>query len=314
MPEKLQELKESIAKVVIGKEDVFELLMIGLLTGGHILIEDVPGVGKTLITKALAASIEGDFKRLQCTPDLTPTDVTGFNVYDKEKNSFVFKPGPIMTNILLADEINRAVPRTQASLLEAMEERQVTIDGETKKIDPPFIVVATQNPIEHEGTFPLPEAQLDRFLLKVSMGYPSLAQEKSILVNHGTGNPLDRIKPVANKEDIIRWQAEADKVYVKEELNSYIVDLVRKTRGHEAVSFGASPRASLALYRASKALAFLRGRDFVIPDDIKYLASYILPHRLSLKREERLKGIGPDQIIDEILTSLTVPVQESRDE
>jgi MoxR-like ATPase len=313
LPNSMQLLKDCVSGIVMGKEDVFELLLISLISEGHVLIEDVPGVGKTLITKALAASLNSDFKRLQCTPDLTPTDVTGFNIYDREKNTFSYKAGPVVTNILLADEINRAVPRTQSSLLEAMEEKQITIDGETIKLPDPFMVIATQNPIEHEGTFPLPEAQLDRFLMVLSMGYPSLEEEENILATHGGNNPLDDIKPVASTEDILEWQSLADSVFVGDAINHYIVEIIRSTREHHAVSFGASPRATVALFKASKSLAFLRKRDFVIPDDVKHLTGFILPHRLSIKREERLKGITADSVISDILESVAVPVKTNGD-
>jgi MoxR-like ATPase len=309
LPESLKSLKENVYSIVLGKESVFELLLAAIISEGHVLIEDVPGVGKTLITKALAASINAEFKRLQCTPDLTPTDVTGFNIYQRENNTFSFKAGPVVTNILLADEINRAVPRTQSSLLEAMEEKQITVDGETVRLPQPFIVVATQNPIEHEGTFPLPEAQLDRFLLKMSMGYPSQEDEKNILLSHGQEDPLKNIGPVAGTEDIKLWQELAGTVFVKESINNYIVEIIRKTREHPAVSFGASPRATLALYKASKALAFLRERQFVIPDDVKYLAPFVLGHRLAIKRGERLKGITPDFVVGEILESIDVEIE-----
>lgn len=309
LPDSLQRLKDNIAHIIIGKEDALEMLLVGLIADGHILIEDVPGVGKTLITKALAASVSLDFCRLQCTPDLAPSDVTGFNVFDREKSDFFFRPGPVVTNILLVDEINRAVPRTQSSLLEAMEERQITVDGNTIKLPIPFMVIATQNPIEHEGTFPLPEAQLDRFLLKISMGYPDVDEEKNILVTHGLENPLSNIQAVLGEADIIEWKTLFNKVFVNESINNYIVEIVRATREHPAVSFGASPRATLALYRASRALAMLRGRQFVIPDDVKYIAKFVLIHRLSLKREERLRGTTASKIVQEILETIPVPMK-----
>ncbi len=310
LPMSLQRLKKNISDIVLGKEDSLVLLLVALIAEGHILIEDVPGVGKTLIAKALAASLNADYHRLQCTPDLTPTDVTGFNILDRQSNSFSFRAGPVITNILLVDEINRAVPRTQASLLEAMEERQVTIDGQTIKLPHPFLVVATQNPIEHDGTFPLPEAQLDRFLLKISMGYPSAEEEESILITHGKENPLIKLQEAAGKKDVIEWQELSKGVFVDQSIQAYIVELVRATRTHSAVTFGASPRASLALYRASRALALLRGRNFVIPDDIKYLARYVLNHRLSLKREDRLRGVQTSQVMNEVLATVPVPVEK----
>lgn len=311
--ESIHRLKDNIKTILKGKEDQLMLMLVGLIAEGHILIEDVPGVGKTMIAKALAASIDSDFHRLQCTPDLTPTDVTGFYVYERQNNSFAYRPGPVVTNILLVDEINRAVPRTQSSLLEAMEEKQITVDGQTMILPHPFMVIATQNPIEHEGTFPLPEAQLDRFLLKISMGYPDAKQEESILLTHGGKNPLSELKPAAHEKDVREWQAEAGKIYADASINTYIVELVRATREHPSVSFGASPRASLALYKASKALAFLRERKYVIPDDVKYLASYVLSHRLSLKREDRLRGIDAKGVLEQVLSTVPAPVEAGKE-
>jgi MoxR-like ATPase len=307
--ESLQRIKDNIAQVIMGKEEVLDLILVALISEGHLLLEDVPGVGKTMIAKALAASLNIDFNRLQCTPDLTPTDVTGFYVLDRQSNSFCFKAGPVLTNILLVDEINRAVPRTQASLLEAMEERQVTIDGQTTKLAHPFFVIATQNPIEHDGTFPLPEAQLDRFLFKISMGYPTAAEEEQILITHGGENPMLKLEAVAGKSDVKEWQEQVRHIFLADSIRHYIIELVRATRTHAAIAFGASPRASLSLYKATRALALLRGREYVIPDDVQFLAGYILNHRLSLKREERLKGLQPGQILNEVLTTVPVPVE-----
>lgn len=302
------ELIDNITQVVIGKEKVLELVMVGLLAEGHLLIDDVPGVGKTLLAKALAASLNCQFQRIQFTPDLTPTDVTGFFIYDRKNNDFVFRPGPVITNILLADEINRTVPRTQSSLLEAMEEKQVTVDGQTFTLPKPFMVLATQNPVDQEGTFPLPEAQLDRFLLKIKMGYPTPEEEERILVLHGRQNPLNSLKAVAEGEDIQYWQQRCREITVHPDLGGYLVALVRATREHSAVALGGSPRASLALYRASQALAMLRNRDYVIPDDIKYLVKPILGHRLILNREDRLRGFGVDSVLEEIMATIPVPV------
>ena len=305
-----QNLRTNISQVVIGKENVLEFVMIGLLAEGHILIDDVPGVGKTLMAKALAASLSCDFRRVQFTPDLTPTDITGFFIYDRKTNDFSFRSGPVMTNILLADEINRTVPRTQSSLLEAMEEKQITVDGQTFSLPRPFLVLATQNPIEFEGTFPLPEAQLDRFLLKIKMGYPLFEEEEKILTLHGARNPLSEIAAKAGIDDILSWQEECHKVRVHPHIEKYIVSLVRATREHSSVALGGSPRASLALYRAAQALALIRNRDYVIPDDIKYLIHPVLDHRLILHREDKLRGLNPRTILDDILLSVPAPQEE----
>ncbi|PKM89668.1 MAG: magnesium chelatase [Firmicutes bacterium HGW-Firmicutes-12] len=310
MIESLHRLRKELSEVVIGKEEVIDLLMVGMLAEGHVLIEDIPGVGKTLMAKALAVSLDCDFRRLQCTPDLTPTDVSGFNIFDRRSNEFTFKAGPVLTNILLVDEINRAVPRTQSSLLEAMEEKQISVDGQTFHLPQPFFIMATQNPIELEGTFPLPEAQLDRFLLKISMGYPTAAEEEQIIMVHGKQNPLHKIPLLANKEDVKKWQEECQQIHVKESLRAYLVSLVRGTREHPSVALGASPRATLAMLRAARALAFIKGRDYVTPDDIKYLAKYVICHRLIIKREDRLRGIDSQKVVEDVLSGLTVPVEE----
>ncbi|MCR4440626.1 MAG: MoxR family ATPase [Peptococcaceae bacterium] len=311
MIESLEILKKNLKQVVIGKEEAIDLILVGLLSEGHILIEDVPGVGKTLMAKALAVSLDCDFRRLQCTPDLTPTDVTGFFIFDRRSNDFKFRPGPVLTNILLVDEVNRAVPRTQSSLLESMEEKQVTVDSQTFQLPRPFFLLATQNPVELEGTFPLPEAQLDRFLLKISLGYPSLKEEQEIISVHGKENPLFSLPMAASRDDVLRWQEQSRQVFVHDSVGHYIVALVRATREHSSVALGASPRASLALHRAARALALLRGRDYVIPDDVKYLARFVLGHRLILRREERLRGIDAGKVIEEVVSTLAVPVEES---
>jgi len=291
----------------VGKSRPIELLLVGLLGEGHILLEDVPGVGKTLLAKSLARSISGSFTRVQFTPDLLPADITGFNVYDQKTGQFKFQPGPVITNILLADEINRTVPRTQASLLESMEERQVTVDGETLSLPEPFFVMATQNPIELEGTFPLPEAQLDRFLLKIHLGYPDKVEEISILERFQEEDPLVELAAVATPGQIIDLQHARKKVRISPEVRQYITDIVRATRNHEALRFGASPRGSMGLMRAGQALAALRGREYVLPDDIKYLAPHVLAHRLILKTEERLRSQKPEHFIQGIIAQVPVP-------
>lgn len=310
MLESLKKLKHELSQVVIGKDEVLDLLLVGLLAEGHILIEDMPGVGKTLMAKALSESLHCDFRRLQCTPDLTPTDVTGFFIFDRKSNDFTFKAGPVHTNILLVDEINRAVPRTQSSLLEAMEEKQVTVDSETFPLPDPFFLIATQNPIELEGTFPLPEAQLDRFILKISMGYPTIEEEEQIILIHGKENPLRKMSLIASKQDVSSWQEQCREVFVRDSVRRYLVSLVRATREHSAVALGASPRASLALLRAARAYAFIQGRDYVIPDDIKYLAHYVLGHRLVVHREDRLRGFDSHKILQDVLSTIAVPVKE----
>lgn len=298
---------ENISRVIVGKDRVMELLLVAILADGHVLLEDVPGLGKTLIAKALARSIGGSFKRIQFTPDLLPADITGFNVYNQQTGRFLFQAGPVMTNVLLADEINRTIPRTQSSLLESMEERQVTVDGETLPLPHPFFVMATQNPIELEGTFPLPEAQLDRFLLKVHLGYPGRAEEISILERFQEDDPLLSLKAVVGLEEITALQSVRKKVRVSEPVREYISDIVRATRDHKAVRYGSSPRGSLGLMRAAQSLAAVRGREYVLPDDIKTLATPVLAHRLILKEEERLRGGTPEHFIEEILNRVEVP-------
>ncbi|MCG0275742.1 MAG: MoxR family ATPase [Thermosediminibacteraceae bacterium] len=306
---KILTVMDHIRKVVVGKTKVIELVLTALLAGGHVLLEDVPGVGKTLMAKALAKSLNLEFRRIQFTPDLLPMDVLGVNIYSQKAGEFVFSPGPIMTNILLADEINRATPRTQSSLLEAMEERQFTVDGVTRRLKEPFLVLATQNPIEMEGTFPLPEAQLDRFLMRVKLGYPNLEEERSILHRFGAQSPLEDIKPVLSAEDILEMREQVKSVNVDESVENYMLAVVRETRNHPAVRLGASPRASLLLYKCAKAYAALKGRDYVIPDDVKHLAGPVLSHRLILNYESLLKDYRPEDVIAEILEKTPVPVE-----
>ena len=302
-----QDIIENISHVIVGKHQSIELLLLALLADGHVLVEDVPGLGKTLLAKSLAKSIGGAFKRVQCTPDLLPSDITGFNIYNQQTGQFTFQSGPVMTNILLADEINRTIPRTQASLLESMEERQVTVDGQTIPLPAPFFVMATQNPIELEGTFPLPEAQLDRFLLKIHVGYPEKAEEIVILERFQENEPLRELNAVVNLDHIAALQQARKRVRISPPVREYIVDIVETTRRHNAVRFGASPRGSLGLMRAGQALAALRGREYVLPDDIKYLARPVLAHRLILQEQELLRGEIPEHILDEILAQVPVP-------
>ena len=300
-------ITDNVSQVIVGQERSIELLLVALLADGHVLIEDVPGLGKTLMAKSLARSIGGSFKRVQFTPDLLPTDITGFNVYNQRTGEFVFQPGPVMANVLLADEINRTIPRTQSSLLESMEERQVTVDGKTYRLPHPFFVMATQNPIELEGTFPLPEAQLDRFLLKISLGYPDKEQEISILKRFQEDDPLQTLAAVANPLELAELQTVRKSMHLSYPVRAYITDIVGATRENEALRFGASPRGTLGLMRAGQALAALRGREYVLPDDIKYLAGPVLAHRLIVREDERLRGKKPEQVLEEIIQQIPVP-------
>jgi len=299
---------ENISRVVIGKTDSLELLMVALLADGHVLLEDVPGVGKTLVTKCLAKSIKGSFKRIQFTPDLLPADVTGFNVYDQKSGQFKFQSGPVLTNILLADEINRAIPRTQSSLLESMEERQVSIDGQTIPLPKPFLVLATQNPIELEGTFPLPEAQLDRFLFKIRLGYPNKTEEIAILERFQKDDPLMTLEPVADPEQLCQMQQQRKEIKISAAVREYITNIVAATRNHESLRFGSSPRGSLGLMRAAQGLAALRGRNYALPDDIKELLVPVLAHRIILSEEAKLRGENPEHILEEIISRIPVPI------
>ena len=305
-------LIQNISKVMIGKTQTIELLLVALIGGGHVLIEDVPGVGKTLIAKTLAKSIGGVFKRIQFTPDLLPADITGFNVYNQQTAAFTFQPGPVMANVLLADEINRTVPRTQASLLESMEEHQVTVDGATRKLPEPFFVMATQNPIELEGTFPLPEAQLDRFLLKINIGYPNPEEEIDIMERFQEDDPLLSLTPVLYPPDIVEMQEKRKKITVARPIKRYIAEIVGATRNSAHFRFGASPRGSLGLMRAAQALAAVRGRDYVLPDDVKHLAIPVLAHRLILKDQEKLKGGSATEFLQKIVESTPVPVHGNK--
>ncbi len=298
---------ENISRVMVGKAGTLELLMAAFLADGHVLLEDAPGLGKTLMAKSLARSFDGTFKRIQFTPDLLPSDITGFNIYDRNTAEFKFQSGPVMTNILLADEINRAIPRTQSSLLESMEERQVTVDGRTYPLPAPFFVLATQNPIELEGTFPLPEAQLDRFLLKVGMGYPKKSEEMEILTRFQTEDPLRSLTAVTNPEQLAQMREARKEITVSDPVKAYITDIVHATRRSKAIRVGASPRGSLGLMRAGQGLAAVRDRDYVLPDDIKYLTVPVLAHRLVLSEDEKLRGTTAESALSAILEEVAVP-------
>jgi MoxR-like ATPase len=324
-----QAVKTNVGKVIVGKESVTELLLVTLLVEGHALLEDVPGIGKTTLAKALSRSLELSFARIQFTPDLLPSDVTGINYYNQKRQEFEFRPGPAFSQLLLADEINRATPRTQSALLEAMQERQVTVDGQTYPLPRPFMVLATQNPIELEGTFPLPEAQVDRFLTQIHLGYPTEAQEEEILLRYqshslsggGRHGPdpagtmpgddlLAELRPVASADEVLALQRGVRDVHISADVRHYIAQVTRATREHQAVDLGVSPRGTLALFKASQALAALRGRDFVIPSDVQTLCPPVLTHRVHISPQVRLRGRTPAQIIAEITESVPVPVVE----
>ena len=302
-----REIVDNVSKVIVGKQPVIKRALAAVIAKGHILIEDVPGVGKTMLAKSISSSIGCSFKRIQFTPDLLPSDIVGVSIYNQSTREFQFRPGPVMAQIVLVDEINRATPKTQSALLEAMEELQVSVDGVTRPLEQPFIVMATQNPIEYEGTFPLPEAQLDRFLMRISLGYPSFTDELSVIEQQEKTHPIDELEAVASPEDVIKLQKAAQNIYVDTSVREYIVGLIEATRNHEDVSLGASPRASLGMFRAVRGMAILRDRDYAIPDDVKELAYAVLAHRLILSPAARMRGLHTGQVIDGLLESVAVP-------
>ncbi len=300
-------IADNVATVIVGKNDAIEQALAAFIAEGHILVEDVPGVGKTMLARALAVSIGGSFSRIQFTPDMLPSDVTGVSVYNQADGEFSFRSGPIFAQLVLADEINRATPKTQSALLEAMEERQVTVDGESHLLTPPFLVIATQNSIEYEGTFPLPEAQLDRFLMRVNIGYPQFDEEMTIIAQQEHSHPIHDLQPIASQDDVLQLQEEARSVYVDDLVREYLVTLAEATRSHPDAALGASPRASLGLFRTGRALALIRGRDYVLPDDIKELAVGVLSHRIVLTPAARMRGVRPERLVAELLDTVPVP-------
>ncbi len=310
--EQFKLIHHNIEQAVKGKGEVIELLILALVCGGHVLIEDVPGVGKTTLGKALARSVEVSFGRIQFTPDLLPVDITGTSVFNRASGTFEFRPGPVFSNIVLADEINRASPKAQSALLEAMGEQQVTLDGVTRRLEPPFTVIATQNPLEYEGTYPLPESQMDRFLMRLQVGYPDRGSEDSILVGRGAQEPVDLIEPVADAA-VVRWMSEQlEQVHVSGPLRSYLLDVAAATRRHPGLALGLSPRGVLAVLRLARARAAAASRDYVTPDDIKALAPAVLPHRLLPKPDSRVRGLQSSDIVTEIIDSVPMPRQRAR--
>ena len=309
-PEFVSRILKNMETVIVAKPEVLELALVALLCEGHILIEDVPGIGKTTLAKTLARSLGCSFHRIQCTPDLLPSDITGIHFFNQKTCDFEFRPGPVIANIVLVDEINRATPRTQSSLLECMQERQVTVDGVTMPLPQPFMVIATQNPVELQGTFPLPEAQLDRFLLKLVLGYPDLEQEDTMLLRFERSNPLEQLSAVTFASEILDIGRQAQEIYVEPSVRRYILEIISRTRTDPSIALGCSPRASLALYRASQALALIQKRDFVLPDDVKRLATPVLGHRLILSTEAYLHNTSKEKLIGDILSSLPVPAED----
>ncbi|WP_425571385.1 AAA family ATPase [Novipirellula rosea] len=301
----------NVELAIVGKRKQCVLSLVAWLSGGHILLEDVPGVAKTMLARALARSVGCRFKRVQCTPDLLPSDVTGTSIFNQKTAEFEFRPGPVFTQILLADEINRATPRTQASLLEAMAESCVTVDGTTHSLKPPFLVIATQNPVDHEGTFPLPEAQLDRFMMRFSLGYPSMDEEFRMLEMLQGAHPVDGLKPVAAAEELVQAQQEIKRIHVDPRVRQYLLQIVHQTRLHEDLALGGSPRATIALFRCSQAMAAIRGRAFVLPDDVKRIVAPVMNHRLIVRPESRLRKVTAEKIVEEILGEIAVPTIEA---
>ena len=306
--ESAKRLRENIQRVIVGKDEQIELALVAVLCEGHILVEDVPGIGKTTLAKSLAASLGCTFRRIQFTPDLLPSDVTGINYFNQKLQEWEFRAGPVFAQVVLADEINRATPRTQSALLEAMQERQVTVDGDTRPLPRPFLVLATQNPIELEGTFPLPEAQIDRFFIKLPIGYPTVDEENSILLRFERTDPLTGLSPVVSTDDLLAMQKQVCEIRVEASVRGYVVAIARATREHSEVALGASPRGTMALYHAAQAWAAIRGRAFVVPDDVKRLAPYVLTRRILIQPQVRLRGRKPEEIVSEIVDTVPVPV------
>jgi MoxR-like ATPase len=302
----------NVERAIVGKRQQLILALTAWLCEGHILLEDVPGVAKTMLARALARSVGCNFKRIQCTPDLLPSDVTGASIFNQKTVEFEFRPGPLFAQVVLADEINRATPRTQAALLEAMAESRVTVDGVTHRLGPPFLVIATQNPVDHEGTFPLPEAQLDRFLMRFSLGYPTLDEELKMLELLQRSHPIDSLEPVVTAEELVACQRTVREVYVDDKVRRYLMQIVHDTRAHDDIGLGGSPRASIALFRTSQALAALRGRNYVLPDDVKKVAGSVLTHRIILRPESRLRKVTADAVIEDIVAEIAVPTLEER--
>jgi MoxR-like ATPase len=314
IPTTARKIIANVEKVIVGKRRQLVLSLVSWFCGGHVLLEDVPGVAKTMLARAMAASVGCSFKRIQCTPDLLPTDVTGVSIFNQKTTEFEFRPGPIFAQVVLADEINRATPRTQAALLEAMAEGRVTVDGVTHALKPPFLVIATQNPIDHEGTFPLPEAQLDRFLVRFSLGYPSPEEELKMLEILEHGNPLDRLEPVVSAAELAAAQEAVRNVHVDPKVRQYIIQIVQNTRNCDEVSLGGSPRASIALFRTAQALAAVSGRNFVKPDDVKQMTGPVLNHRLILRPESRLRKLTSAGVVTQVVESVPVPMIENKAE